>query len=144
MIKSILSIATLVLMVGLAPMGAQGAAMQRAVYTSMKTEIHTLRCQGQFLGWPAMLVGQRQYIPYNEFGDGQVEFQGMLSWSTWRLPIQYQDYTNLAPYDGFLIDGQQLYSINVLDNTGGRFIIYDGRSTLGPPEIWGEFSCRWS
>jgi hypothetical protein len=33
--------------------------------------------------------------------------------------------------------------IGVLDNTGGRMIIYIGRAILGPPDTIGQFVCAW-
>jgi hypothetical protein len=111
-------------------------------------QINQLACQGIIANLPAMLAGTRQYAPYNALGDGYVRFNGSIrARGNDGRPIDgritYEGYTNNAPFPGVIESPLGVYRVGVLDNTGGRMIIYDGRATLGPPQIFGEFACDW-
>jgi hypothetical protein len=111
-------------------------------------QINQLACQGFIANLPATLAGTRQYAPYNALGDGYVKFFGNIrARGNDGRPIDgrmtYEGYTNNVPFQGVIESPLGVYRIGVLDNTGGRMIIYDGRATLGPPQIFGEFGCDW-
>jgi hypothetical protein len=107
-------------------------------------EVYLLTCQGSYNGWPAALQGQREFVPTNQFGDGYVRFAGLLRIRTWSARMFYEDYSNLAPYEGVLQTNEGYYSISVLDNTGGQMLVYQGGESLGPPALIGQFVCRWA
>jgi hypothetical protein len=90
---------------------------------------------------PAVIDGMRLYSTYNAMGDGQVQFQGQVAAQGIVGEMQYAGYTRTAPFQGVMSSALGTVQIGVLDNTGGRMIIYNGRATLGPPETIGEFVC---
>jgi hypothetical protein len=57
--------------------------------------------------------------------------------------IAYEGYTATAPFSGVISGPLGTAWIGVLDNTGGRMMIYDGKPLLGAPQIFGEFVCSW-
>ncbi|MAU01868.1 MAG: hypothetical protein CL608_32425 [Anaerolineaceae bacterium] len=117
----------------------------RSANPSSQDETYILDCEGYFSNYSATLEGERVYSPYNALGDGYVTFRGTLTANGWDYPMEYEGYTNTAPFDGFIEESRdQILHIAVLDNTAGNFIIYDGRPTLQAPDIWGEFDCRWN
>jgi hypothetical protein len=102
-----------------------------------------LDCQGVIEDVSATLVGIRQYTPFDSLGDGYVEFEGDISAGGITGQILYEGYTATAPFDGVIRTSQGTFSISVLDNTDGQFIIYSGTPTLGPPQTLGNFVCQW-
>jgi hypothetical protein len=63
------------------------------------------------------------------------------------MPIQYEGYTKLTEFGGFVQTPQGTIRITALDATGDRndqMIIYEGGEHLGAPQILGEFLCRWA
>jgi hypothetical protein len=105
-------------------------------------QLNQLNCQGQIYGLPAIISGQRLFSPHNALGDGEVAFNGQIRAGNITGTIQYGGYTNAA-FDGFIQSSAGSVGISVLDNTGGRMIIYEGGAHLGaPPEI-GVFVCDW-
>ena len=99
------------------------------------------RCEGQLYGVPAVIDGMRLYSTYNAMGDAQVQFQGQVAAQGIVGEMQYAGYTRTAPFQGVMSRALGTVQIGVLDNTGGRMIIYNGRATLGPPQTIGEFVC---
>ena len=58
--------------------------------------------------------------------------------------LGYEGYTNLAPWDGYLYVQSgpyqgNTYKVGILDDTGGKFLIFDGKPTLRAPNEWGRF-----
>ena len=102
-----------------------------------------LRCNGILFGAPALIDGTRLYAPYNELGDGQVQFEGTVAAQGLTGQMQYAGYTRTAPFPGVMSGPLGSMQISVLDNTGGRMLIYNGRASLGAPETIGEFVCAW-
>ena len=92
---------------------------------------------------PATLSGVRQYQPYNPLGDGYVRFSGSVTAGGISGRISYEGYTRTAPFSGVIQTAQGTLSVGILDNTGGQFIIYGGRPSLGPPATIGRFACTW-
>ena len=103
-----------------------------------------LRCQGRLFGAPAAIEGVRLYRAYNALGDGEVQFNGAVAVNGMTGQIVYGGYTNLPAFQGQMNHPQRSMKIAVLDNTGGRMLIYDGRPTLRAPDTIGEFICAWS
>ncbi len=106
-------------------------------------ETNRLACEGQSVQGPVVIEGQRRYEAYNALGDGYVSFVGQLATGQMQGRIQYEGYTNTAPFEGLIIGQFAPISISVLDNTGGEMIIYDGTPSLGPPEILARLICNW-
>jgi hypothetical protein len=42
-----------------------------------------------------------------------------------------------GPYQG------NTYKVGILDDMGGKFLIFDGKPTLRAPNEWGRFVCQW-
>jgi hypothetical protein len=106
---------------------------------------YTATCEGYFYGYEATLTGQEQYSEPNILGNSYLTFQGTLTIQGWEFPLVYEDYSNLYPYEGYIqLDQDQSYSISVLPDSGGEFIIYDGGFSLYAPETLGEFTCSWN
>jgi len=105
-------------------------------------QLNQLACQGQIYGLQAVITGQRLYRPYNALGDGEVAFDGRIQAGGITGTIRYGGYTNAA-FDGFIQSTAGSVQISVLDNTGGRMIIYEGTPRLGAPEQIGIFVCQW-
>jgi hypothetical protein len=57
--------------------------------------------------------------------------------------IIYEGYTANGAFSGSMEGPTGRIAIGVLDNTGGRMIIYEGTPSLGPPNELGEFVCNW-
>jgi hypothetical protein len=111
-------------------------------------QVSQLSCQGVIANLPATLVGTRQFVPHNPLGDGYVRFVGSIRarGNDGRLidgRMTYEGYTRTAPFPGVIESPLGVYRVGVLDNTAGRMIIYEGRPTLGPPTIFGQFACDW-
>jgi hypothetical protein len=113
-------------------------------FTVATREVYVLACQGSFNGWPATLQGQREFVPYNQLGDGYIRFAGLLKIRTWSARLFYEDYSTLAPYEGILQTSDGRWAISVLDNSGGQMLIYQGGEHLGAPPLIGQFVCRWT
>mgnify|MGYP000400595356 CR=1 FL=1 len=109
---------------------------------ALSQQINRLTCQGQIYGLRAIIDGQRLYRPYNALGDGEVAFNGQIRAGDIVGTIQYGGYTNAA-FDGVIQSSAGSVRIAVLDNTGGRMIIYEGTASLGPPTEIGIFVCNW-
>ena len=105
-------------------------------------QLNQLTCQGQIYGLQAIITGQRLYSPYNALGDGEVAFNGQIQAGNITGTIQYGGYTSGA-FDGFIQSSAGSVRIAVLDNTGGRMIIYEGGASLGAPTEIGVFVCDW-
>lgn len=104
-------------------------------------ETNRLVCEGQSIQGPVVVEGQRRYEAYNALGDGYVLFVGQLATGQIQGRIQYEGYTNTAPFEGLITGQFAPISISVLDNTGGEMIIYDGTPSLGAPEILARLIC---
>jgi hypothetical protein len=105
-------------------------------------QVNQLTCQGHIYGLRAVISGQRLFQPYNALGDGEVAFNGQIQTANITGTIQYGGYTNAA-FDGFIQSAAGSVRIAVLDNTGGRMIIYEGGASLGAPREIGVFICDW-
>ncbi len=105
-------------------------------------QVNQLTCQGQIYGLQAIISGQRLYQPYNALGDGEVAFNGQIQAGNISGTIQYGGYTSGA-FDGLIQSSAGSVNITVLDNTGGRMIIYEGGASLGAPTEIGVFICDW-
>jgi hypothetical protein len=103
-----------------------------------------LRCQGRLFGAPAAIEGVRLYQAYNALGDGEVRFDGIVAMNGMTCQIVYGGYTNVVPFEGRMNGPQGSMKIAVLDKTGGRMLIYNGRATLKAPDTIGEFICAWT
>lgn len=135
----------LVFTMALLPVGIHAAGQPTGLADAtihQQTETNTLYCQGQFWGYQATITGWRQYRPYNALGDGYVQFSGAMQIGQFRLPMTYEGWTAME-FRGVLQTSQQTYNFKILDNTGGRMIIYEGRERLTAPATWGQFTCRW-
>jgi hypothetical protein len=106
-------------------------------------EIHRLRCQGSSVQGRVVIEGKRTLHVYNALGDGYVRFVGRVSTKRLRGRLRYEGYTNLVPFEGVITGPFAPIPVAVLDNTGGRMIIYDGRPSLGPPSILAQLVCKW-
>lgn len=110
-------------------------------------QVFNLECTGDFNTLPASVAGVRRFEAYNPLGDGYLTFSGTISTSTETGQIDYQDYSNLAPYEGTIqSDSVGTIPISVLDATGSdstTMLIYHNVPTTGPPTILGEFTCIW-
>ena len=102
-----------------------------------------LNCRGVMGNTPAVLVGNRQYAAYNRLGDGYVKFAGTVSAGGITGRILYEGYTQTGAFEGVIATPHGNLRIAVLDNTGGKMIIYSGKPTLGAPQTLGQFVCRW-
>jgi len=102
-----------------------------------------LRCQGSLFGAPAVIDGVRLYRAFTALGDGQVQFKGTVAARGMTGQIVYGGYTNAA-FQGMMSGPLGAMKIAVLDNTGGRMLIYNGRFTLKAPDTIGQFICAWS
>ena len=92
---------------------------------------------------PGALSGVRQFRPTSAPGDGYVQFVGKVQAGGMIGDIAWEGFTATAPFQGMLVGPLGRQIIGVLDNTGGKMIIYDGKATLGPPRTLGEFLCDW-
>ena len=107
-------------------------------------QMHTLKCQGMIYGQQAVLEGRRAYMRASSSGDGDfVRFQGMIRSAQGTANFAYEGYVLTAPFPGMIQMPQGSYWVKVLDNTGGKMIIYSGQERLGPPDIVGQFVCSW-
>lgn len=120
-----------------------GLAGLLAAVPAHAQQTHRLTCQGYFQGAEATIAGLRQFVPTSAMGDGQVRFQGEIAAAGMRGQIAYEGYTATAPFAGVINGPLGVIRIGVLDNTGGRFVIYGGAASLGPPTQLGEFICDW-
>jgi hypothetical protein len=110
--------------------------------SALAQQLNQLNCQGQIYGLQAVISGQRLFQPYNALGDGEVAFNGQIQTANIAGTIQYGGYTSGA-FDGFIQSSAGSVRIAVLDNTGGRMIIYEGGASLGAPTEIGVFVCDW-
>jgi hypothetical protein len=101
-----------------------------------------LRCQGSLFGAPAVINGIRLYRAYNALGDGQVQFNGTVAARGMTGQIVYGGYA-IGAFQGMMSGPLGSMRIAVLDNTGGRMLIYNGRPTLKAPDTIGQFICVW-
>ena len=101
-----------------------------------------LRCQGSLFGAPAVIDGVRLYRTFTTLGDGEVQFNGTVAANGMTGRIVYGGYTNAA-FQGMMSGPLGSMVIAVLDNTGGRMLIYNGRPTLKAPDTIGQFICAW-
>ena len=85
----------------------------------------------------------RQHAAYNALGDGQVQFNGTVSARGITGQIFYGGYTATGAFQGIMSGPLGSMQIGVLDNTGGRMLIYNGRPTVGAPDTIGQFICAW-
>jgi hypothetical protein len=106
-------------------------------------QTHRLTCQGHFQGAQAMIAGLRQFTPTSAMGDGYVRFQGEIAVGNIQGRMAYEGYTATGSFAGQITAPQGSIRIGVLDNTGGRMIIYGDQASLGPPTTLGEFYCQW-
>ena len=106
-------------------------------------QAHRLDCQGSLSGAPATISGYRQFAPTSALGDGYVRFRGGVAAAGMQGSINYEGYTANGAFTGTIDGPLGRFAIGVLDNTGGRMIIYDGTPSLGPPNELGEFVCSW-
>jgi hypothetical protein len=112
------------------------------------TEVYEMMGTGSFQNQRATITGRRIYAPYNAMGDGTVQFVGTLRSPLGQAELGYEGYTKLAPYDGYLYMQSgpyqgNTYKVSILDNTGGQFVIDDGKPTLRAPNELGRFVCQW-
>jgi hypothetical protein len=105
-------------------------------------QVSQLNCQGRILDAPAVLSGVRVFKAYNALGDGEVSFNGMISAAGITGRMQYGGYSRVEVV-GVIVSPQGTWRISVLDNSGGQMKIYDGRATLGAPNMIGQFVCDW-
>jgi hypothetical protein len=110
-------------------------------FSAHAQQVAHLRCQGVLFG--TVIDGTREYATYNALGDGQVRFAGTVAAAGLTGEMHYAGYTATAPFRGVMSGPLGAMEIGVLDNTGGRMIIYNGRATLGPPDTIGQFICAW-
>lgn len=102
-----------------------------------------LRCQGSLFGAPAVIDGLRLSRAFTAMGDAEVQFNGTVAANGMTGRIVYGGYTNAA-FQGMISGPLGAMRIAVLDNTGGRMLIYNGRFTLKAPDTIGQFICAWS
>ena len=120
-----------------------GAAIMLALCLPIQAQKSQLSCRGAMGDVTAVLTGVRQFTPTNGLGDGYVSFVGNVSAGGIDGRMVYQGSTQSAPFSGIIETSQGVLRIGVLDNTGGRMIIYDGTASLGPPRVIGVFACEW-
>ena len=123
-------------------------AIAIGLFTAVPThaQVAQLSCNGVINGWESRLEGKRIFQPTNAYGDGYVQFRGQLRSNRGSTPIAWEGHSNLAPFQGVLRTSDGDYVIGVLDATGSdgsQLIIYDGRASLGPPTVLGQYRCRW-
>jgi hypothetical protein len=106
-------------------------------------QVNRLDCQGSLSGTPAAISGTREFTQTTAVGDGYVRFQGGVAAGGMEGSVTYEGYTATAPFSGVMEGPLGRIAIGVLDNTGGRMIIYSGTPSLGPPNELGEFVCNW-
>jgi hypothetical protein len=112
-------------------------------FSAHAQQVAHLRCQGVLFGAQAVIDGTREYATYNALGDGQVRFAGTVAAGGLTGEMHYAGYTATEPFRGVMSGPRGAIEIGVLDNTGGRMIVYNGRATLGPPDAIGQFVCAW-
>ena len=122
---------------------AMGAIGLLAAIPAHAQQTNRLTCQGHFQGAQATIVGLRQFAPTSAMGDGYVRFQGEIAAGGMTGRIAYEGYTATGAFSGYVSGPPGTIRIGVLDNTGGRMIIYGGTASLGPPTTLGEFRCHW-
>jgi hypothetical protein len=105
--------------------------------------VSRLQCEGSLFGAPAVIDGIRRYAAYNALGDGQVEFNGTVAAQGMTGTIIYGGYTATGAFEGIMNGPLGSMRIGVLDNTGGRMLIYNGQASLGAPDTIGQFICSW-
>jgi hypothetical protein len=105
--------------------------------------VSRLQCEGSLFGAPAVIDGTRRYAAYNALGDGQVAFNGTVAAQGMTGTIVYGGYTATGAFEGIMSGPLGSMRIGVLDNTGGRMLIYNGGPSLGAPETIGQFICSW-
>ena len=103
-----------------------------------KVTTHQIQCDGYFLNYPARVSGIRKF--QESWGAGgyvsSVNFQGQLQSQQGTVGLVYERG------EGLLLTNPPT-SIGILDNTGGKMKIYDGKPSLGAPTQLGEFTCQW-
>ena len=100
-----------------------------------------LTCQGYFMGQRATVKGQIGYVNGRYF-----RFVGTLRSASFSARMIYEDYRNLAPYEGELRTPQGVIPIEVLDATGANgneMIIYERDPTSYTSNKLGTFICIW-
>ena len=110
------------------PILAQGARLTR----------HRLECSGYFFNKPVRISGIRQLR--ESWGRG-----GYVTFVNFEGRMQSQQGTAGLIYEntqGVLLTTPPM-SLVILDNTGGKMMIYDGRPTLGAPQQLGQLLCKW-
>ena len=90
-----------------------------------------------------MIDGVRLSRAFTALGDAEVRFSGTVAGNGMTGRIVYGGYTNAA-FQGMISGPLGAMTIAVLDNTGGRMLIYNGRFTLKAPDTIGQFICAWS
>jgi hypothetical protein len=106
-------------------------------------QVHRLNCQGRLFNVPAAIAGVREYKPIDRMGNGRVQFSGVVAAGGKQGRMTYQGYTHRA-FDGVMENEEGALPISVLDNTGGRMIIYANKGpSMYAPDTIGTFSCTW-
>ena len=103
-------------------------------------QTNRLDCEGFFGGYPAAIGGTRysqRTATLNEY----VRFEGQIAVAGQRGTIAWEGA--YPPYQGIVQIPTYSATIGVLDNTGGRLVIYGGQASLGPPPELGQFGCQW-
>lgn len=123
----------IVLCIGLIVLPAEGKDISRYI------------CQGRghIFGEEAVVAGQQEYSHGNALGDGDyAKFIGTIKSRSGAMQLIYEGWVNVE-LKGYLRTRRGDIYISVLDNTGGKMIIYDGRESLYAPDTLGEFFIHW-
>ncbi len=101
-------------------------------------------CSGVLFGEQAVIQGVRQSGPYGS--TYYAGFQGRAMTQSAVFEMVYEGIATGTSFPGQLRSNAGVIRIGVLDKTdgGNRMYIYGGRETLGPPEKYGAFNCRWT
>ena len=111
--------------------------------SAVAQQVNLLSCQGQFMGAQATLSGTRHFRTISAMGDGHVSFQGRIGAGGMVGEIAYEGYTHTS-FPGFIRGPLGVIAVGVLDNTGGRMLIYEGGvPSMNAPKTLGEFVCQW-
>lgn len=105
--------------------------------------IYQNRSQGFLAGYNASIDITCTCIHQNDPSYDTQKCNGEILAGGYRYTLAYKGYISTPPYEGIMGTPTGNIKVGILSSTGGKFKIYSGKATLGPPEVYGEFIANW-
>lgn len=101
--------------------------------------------QGYLFGYQASIDVSCTFVHYNSQDPSYDSHSchGKIRVGNYLYTLAFEGYVSNPPYNGILGAPSENIRVGILSSTGGKFKIYSGKATLGPPELYGEFMAKW-